>query len=65
MPTAVSWQDEAPNGGVIVSNEILLALDVEAVLLDDVEEEGAIDYCLEQPCYREWLATRVARLRWS
>jgi len=30
------------------SNEILLALDVEAVLLDDVEETGSIDYYLEQ-----------------
>jgi hypothetical protein len=30
------------------SNEILLALDVEAVLLDDVEETGSIDYYFEQ-----------------
>jgi hypothetical protein len=40
----VSWQDEIPGGGVVVSNEIELALDVEAILLDDLERTGAIDY---------------------
>jgi polyisoprenoid-binding protein YceI len=40
----VSWQDEIPGGGVVVSNEIELALDVEALLLDDLERTGAIDY---------------------
>jgi polyisoprenoid-binding protein YceI len=40
----VSWQDEIPGGGVVVSNEIELALDVEAILLDDLERTGAIEY---------------------
>jgi polyisoprenoid-binding protein YceI len=40
----VSWQDETPGGGVVVSNEIELVLDVEAILLDDLERTGAIDY---------------------
>jgi polyisoprenoid-binding protein YceI len=40
----VSWQDEMPGGGVVVSNEIDLALDVEAILLEDLERTGAIEY---------------------
>jgi polyisoprenoid-binding protein YceI len=40
----VSWQDEIPGGGVVVSNEIDVVLDVEAILLDDLERTGAIDY---------------------
>ena len=40
----VSWQDELPGGGVVVSNEIDLVLDVEAILLDDLERTGAIEY---------------------
>ena len=40
----VSWQDEIPGGGVVVSNEIDLVLDVEAILLDDLEQTGAIEY---------------------
>jgi polyisoprenoid-binding protein YceI len=40
----VSWQDEIPGGGVVVSNEIDLNLDVEAILLDDLEQTGAIEY---------------------
>jgi polyisoprenoid-binding protein YceI len=40
----VSWQDEIPGGGVVVSNEIDLTIDVEAMLLDDVERTGAIEY---------------------
>jgi polyisoprenoid-binding protein YceI len=40
----VSWQDELPGGGVVVSNEIQLSLDVEAILLDDLERTGAISY---------------------
>ena len=40
----VSWQDEIPGGGVVVSNEIELALDVEAINLDDLERTGAIEY---------------------
>jgi polyisoprenoid-binding protein YceI len=40
----VSWQDEIPGGGVVVGNEIDLTLDVEAILLDDLERTGAIEY---------------------
>ena len=40
----VSWQDEIPGGGVVVRNEIELALDVEAILLEDLERTGAIEY---------------------
>jgi polyisoprenoid-binding protein YceI len=40
----VSWQDEIPGGGVVVSNDIDLVLDVDAMLLDDLERTGAIEY---------------------
>jgi polyisoprenoid-binding protein YceI len=40
----VSWQDELPGGGVVASNDIDVTLDVEAILLDDLERTGAIDY---------------------
>jgi polyisoprenoid-binding protein YceI len=40
----VSWQDTIPAGGVVVSNEIELTLDLEAILLEDLERTGAIDY---------------------
>ena len=40
----VSWQDEIPGGGVVVSDEIELTLDAEAILLDDLKRTGAIDY---------------------
>jgi polyisoprenoid-binding protein YceI len=40
----VSWQDELPGGGVVVSNEIELTLDAEAILLADLERTGAIEY---------------------
>ena len=40
----VSWQDELPGGGVVVSNEVELTLDVEAILLEDLERTGAIEY---------------------
>ena len=40
----VSWQDELPGGGLVVSDEIELFLDVEAILLDDLERTGAIDH---------------------
>jgi polyisoprenoid-binding protein YceI len=43
----VSWQDELPGGGVVAGNEIELALDVEALLLDDLERTGAIEYYRE------------------
>jgi len=31
----VSWQDELPGGGVVVSNEIAVTLDVEAIHDED------------------------------
>jgi polyisoprenoid-binding protein YceI len=40
----VSWQDKLPGGGLVVSNEIDLTLDVEAILLEDLERTGAIDF---------------------
>jgi polyisoprenoid-binding protein YceI len=40
----VSWQDNLPGGGRVVSDEIELVLDVEAVHLGDLEETGAISY---------------------
>jgi polyisoprenoid-binding protein YceI len=40
----VSWQDQLPGGGVVVSNEIHLTLDVEAINLDDLQQTGAIEY---------------------
>jgi polyisoprenoid-binding protein YceI len=40
----VSWQDQLPGGGVVVGNEIELTLDAEAILLDDLERTGAIEY---------------------
>lgn len=44
----VSWQDEIPGGGVVVGNEIDLTFDVEAILLDDLEQTGAIEYYRDQ-----------------
>jgi YceI-like domain len=43
----VSWQDEIPGGGVVVSNEIDLVLDAEAIPLEDLERTGAIEYYRE------------------
>jgi polyisoprenoid-binding protein YceI len=40
----VSWQDQLPGGGVVVSEEIELILDVEAILLEDLERTGAIEH---------------------
>jgi polyisoprenoid-binding protein YceI len=40
----VSWQDEIPEGGVVVSNEIEITLDIEAILDADLEATGAIEY---------------------
>jgi polyisoprenoid-binding protein YceI len=40
----VSWQDQLPGGGVVVGNEIELILDAEAILLEDLEQTGAIKY---------------------
>lgn len=43
----VSWQDDLPGGGVVVSNSIEIAIDVEAILLEDLETTGAIEYYRE------------------
>jgi polyisoprenoid-binding protein YceI len=40
----VSWQDQIPGGGVVVSNDIDVTLDVEAILDADLEATGAIEY---------------------
>jgi polyisoprenoid-binding protein YceI len=40
----VSWQDELPGGGRVVSDEVQVTLDAEAVHLGDLEETGAISY---------------------
>jgi polyisoprenoid-binding protein YceI len=49
MDFGVAWQDEIPGGGMVVSKEIDLNLDVEAILLDDLERTGAIEYYRSQP----------------
>ena len=51
----VSWQDEIPGGGVVASNEIDIVIDVEAILLDDLEATGAVEY------YRDIDALPAAR----
>jgi polyisoprenoid-binding protein YceI len=40
----VAWQDQIPGGGLVVSNEIEITLDIEAILDADLEATGAIDY---------------------
>jgi len=40
----VSWQDEIPGGGVVVSKEIDVVLDVEVIREADLEKTGAIAY---------------------
>jgi polyisoprenoid-binding protein YceI len=40
----VSWNDQLPCGGVVASSWIDLVLDVEAILHEDLEATGAIDY---------------------
>ena len=40
----VSWQDEIAGGGVVAGNEIDIVVDAEAILWDDLESTGAIDY---------------------
>ena len=43
----VSWQDELPGGGVVVSKEIGITLNVEAIHEGDLETTGAIAYYRE------------------
>jgi polyisoprenoid-binding protein YceI len=45
----VSWQDKLPGGGIVVSNEIEITLDVEAILDEDLEATGAIEYYRSAP----------------
>ncbi len=40
----VSWQDELPGGGVVVSKRIEVTLDVQAIDEADLEATGAISY---------------------
>jgi polyisoprenoid-binding protein YceI len=40
----VSWQDQIPGGGVVVSNEIDVTLDIEAILDADLQATGAVEY---------------------
>lgn len=40
----VSWNDELPGGGRVVSDEIELVLDVEVIHEGDLEKTGAIEY---------------------
>jgi polyisoprenoid-binding protein YceI len=44
----VSWQDEVPDGGVVVGDEIDLVLDIEAIDEADLERTGAIEYYREK-----------------
>jgi polyisoprenoid-binding protein YceI len=44
----VSWQDEVPDGGVVVGDEIDLVLDIEAIHEGDLERTGAIAYYREK-----------------
>jgi polyisoprenoid-binding protein YceI len=46
----VSWNDELPGGGVVVSDEIRLRLDVEAIDKADLEKTGAIEMYLGGVC---------------
>jgi polyisoprenoid-binding protein YceI len=39
----VSWQDQLPGGGVVVGDEIDIALDIEAIHEGDLEKTGAIE----------------------
>jgi hypothetical protein len=41
----VFWQDEIAGGGVVAGNEIDIVVDAEAILRDDLESTGAIEYC--------------------
>ena len=46
--TTASPGRTAPGRGVVVSNEIELFLDIEAILLEDLEPTGAIDHYRER-----------------
>ena len=40
----VSWQDQLPGGGRVVSDEIDVLMDIEAIHEGDLEKTGAIEY---------------------
>jgi polyisoprenoid-binding protein YceI len=40
----VSWQDHIPGGGVVVTDEVGVVLDIEAIHEGDLEKTGAIEY---------------------
>lgn len=40
----ISWQDELPENGLVVSNEADLVIDVEAIHEGDLEKTGAIEH---------------------
>lgn len=44
----VSWQDHLPGGGVVVSDDIEVAVDAEAILDEDLERTGAIEFYRDQ-----------------
>ncbi len=48
----VSWNDELPRGGVVVSSEIDLHIDVEAILDDDLRAVGLADAVYAGECVR-------------
>jgi polyisoprenoid-binding protein YceI len=55
----VSWQDEIPGGGVVVSNLVDVMLEIEAINLEDLEKTGAIEYYRED--FEELIEQPVAR----
>ena len=61
----VSWQDELPGGGVVVSNHVDLFLDMEAIRVEDLERTGAIDYYREIDALPRRAASRRRSARGS
>jgi polyisoprenoid-binding protein YceI len=55
----VSWNDEIPGGGVVVSNQVKIAIDVEAILDDDLRAVGLEDAIYTGDYGRCSLDTRV------
>ena len=45
----VSWQGQLPGGGIVVSNDVLINIDAEAILDEDLERTGAIEYYRASP----------------
>jgi len=40
----VSWQGDLPGGGLMAGAPVSVVIDVEAMLLEDLERRGAIEY---------------------